>query len=831
MQDIYDSARNRWQDILSGLGGLSSEQLTDKHQPCPLCGGEDRYRFDDKDGDGTWFCNQCGGRSHSGGGAKGLELLMRLQNWDFKTAVKNIENYLGVIKPPTNPPVKGAEKYWEYSSTFIVARFPGKKIRPISFDGDTWKFKAPPAPRPLFNLDKIKNNPDATVLVVEGEKTCDAAARLFPSSIATTWASGCKAINKTDWTPLKGRKIVLWPDADGAGFDAMKKVGALLLKQGALSVLLVNNPPDVFQGWDLADADWSVKQAAEYAKNNLKALKAETQIQQLDTKEPPALPKETDEDEYFQCLGFDGDVYFYQPKATGQVTKLARSSHSSTNLVSLAPLPYWETLFPGPKGTNWTMAASTLFQKCAKVGVYSPNRIRGRGAYIDKKQTLLHLGEELICNETKHSILDGTPFKSNYIYQRAANLVGPADASPLSDQEATEILALAERFQWDVPASGMLLAGWVALGPVCGALDWRPHIWLTGGAGTGKSAILDRFITPLLHDMGIHVSGNTTEAGLRQTIKSDALPVVFDEAESNEKSDQQRMQSILALARVASSETNAQMIKGSPSGEVTRFHLRSMFFLSSISTALKQGADRSRFTQLTLRSFSALTKQQRAEHWDTLERDLDRFVTPENAQKLISRSFRLIKEIKLSYKVFSKIAADKFDSQRLGDQYGALLSGAWSLMSSDVVTEQQAIQMMESVSWEAYSETTEVPDERRCLQAILQHPVKVDTNQILIGELVEIATGRHHPDLDVNEAADILGRHGLKTKDANLLVSNTAEALKEILNSTSWAHSWPQVLYRLPNAEKTNATRFKGQGTVAKAVSIPFASLDVDEVA
>ena len=94
MQDIYDSARNRWQDILSGLGGLSSEQLTDKHQPCPLCGGEDRYRFDDKDGEGTWFCNQCGGRSNSGGGAKGIELLMRLQNWDFKTAVKNIENYI-----------------------------------------------------------------------------------------------------------------------------------------------------------------------------------------------------------------------------------------------------------------------------------------------------------------------------------------------------------------------------------------------------------------------------------------------------------------------------------------------------------------------------------------------------------------------------------------------------------------------------------------------------------------------------------------------------------------------------------------------------------------
>ena len=109
----------------------------------------------------------------------------------------------------------------------------------------------------------------------------------------------------------------------------------------------------------------------------------------------------------------------------------------------------------------------------------------------------------------------------------------------MSDNAAFEILELAQRFQWDVPASGMLLAGWVALAPICGALDWRPHIWLTGGAGTGKSAILDRFISPLLADMGVP-SGNTTEAGLRQTLKSDALPIVFDEAESNEKADQTR---------------------------------------------------------------------------------------------------------------------------------------------------------------------------------------------------------------------------------------------------------------------------------------------------
>ena len=827
MEDIYDIANGHWDEILQNLGGLTSQQLTNEHKPCPCCGGKDRFRYDNAKNNGTWFCNQCGGKSGTGGGGNGISLLMKLRNWDFKEAVNEIKKYLGIREPMKKPPLQNAESSWEYSSNFIVARFPNKKIRPLSWDGSKWVFKAPPAPRPLLNLSKIIADKNSSILVVEGEKTCDAAQKLFPKSICTTWASGCKAINKTNWKPLKGRKVVLWADNDQAGVDAMERLAQMLYEIGAENVKQIKNPDDVKQGWDLADATWTQKEAAVYAKNNIYDIQQTSPTVDL----LPTVETEVDIDKYFQCLGFDGETYFYQPRATGQVTKLSRSGHTSTNLVSIAPLSYWETLYPAKTGANWTQAASNLFEASANVGVYKPNRIRGRGAYIDKKHTLLHLGEEIICNGERLSILQKLPFKTNYIYQRSANLYGCGDEPPLSDAQAYEVLELAQRFQWDVPASGMLLAGWVALAPICGALDWRPHIWLTGGAGTGKSAILDRFISPLLHDLGVHVSGNTTEAGLRQTLKSDALPVVFDEAESNEKADQTRMQAILALARVASSETNAQMIKGSPNGEVIRFHLRSMFFLSSISTALKQGADRTRFTQLTLRTASRMDKHERAAHWEMLERDLDNKINEQTAQRLISRTFSLIQVIKENIRIFSRLAGEKFDSQRLGDQYGALLAGAYSLMSSNLVTLDKATEMINSVSWDSYSEATELPDERRCLQTILQHPVKIEHENMLLGELVEVAQGKYHKDLDNMQAEDTLGRHGLKVNKDCLMVSNTSEALREILNGTSWQHSWSQVLTRLPNAEKAPATRFKGQGSVAKAVKIPLVALDIEEVA
>ena len=77
--DAITAARGRWPEILAALAGLSGEQLSNRHQPCPLCGGTDRYRFDDKDGSGSWFCNQCGGKDQRGGAGSGIDLLMRRQ--------------------------------------------------------------------------------------------------------------------------------------------------------------------------------------------------------------------------------------------------------------------------------------------------------------------------------------------------------------------------------------------------------------------------------------------------------------------------------------------------------------------------------------------------------------------------------------------------------------------------------------------------------------------------------------------------------------------------------------------------------------------------------
>lgn len=116
-----------------------------------------------------------------------------------------------------------------------------------------WHCKAPPLPRPLYGWNDLAIRPEAPVMICEGEKAADAAGRLFPDFVAVTSQGGCKAPDKSDWTPLQGRAVTIWPDQDEAGAGYAAKVADLVKHAGAVSVRVVEVPTDWPQGWDLAD--------------------------------------------------------------------------------------------------------------------------------------------------------------------------------------------------------------------------------------------------------------------------------------------------------------------------------------------------------------------------------------------------------------------------------------------------------------------------------------------------------------------------------------------------------------------------------------------------
>jgi putative DNA primase/helicase len=88
MPELRDQARNKWPSILLALG-VGAGFLTGKHTGCPVCqDGKDRFRFDDLDGRGTWFCNQCGA-------GDGIDLLMKAHGWTFPEMKRRVLEIIG----------------------------------------------------------------------------------------------------------------------------------------------------------------------------------------------------------------------------------------------------------------------------------------------------------------------------------------------------------------------------------------------------------------------------------------------------------------------------------------------------------------------------------------------------------------------------------------------------------------------------------------------------------------------------------------------------------------------------------------------------------------
>ncbi|MCC7041097.1 MAG: hypothetical protein IT516_12385 [Burkholderiales bacterium] len=194
------------------------------------------------------------------------------------------------------------ECFWEYRNGAgellgIVYRFKtsagGKEILPcvwarhLRSGAQEWRWLAFPDPRPLYGLDKLAG--DGPVLVVEGEKCVDAARGVVPSSWSVvTWPSGARAVHKADWTPLRGRKIVVWPDCDaqcdksGAmlpdakqpGIRAAEEVAAILGKLACqVRVVRIPAPGAKPEGWDVADAiadGWTAAHVRQFIAANLR---------------------------------------------------------------------------------------------------------------------------------------------------------------------------------------------------------------------------------------------------------------------------------------------------------------------------------------------------------------------------------------------------------------------------------------------------------------------------------------------------------------------------------------------------------------------------------
>ncbi|HHR5803502.1 TPA: DUF927 domain-containing protein [Providencia alcalifaciens] len=94
IRDVKLKANGQWQNILSNLG---AEVPLNTHTACPHCGGKDRFRFDDKGGNGTFICSQCGS-------GDGLDLVQRVLGGSVTEAAYEVAGMIGIDTRSDNPP-------------------------------------------------------------------------------------------------------------------------------------------------------------------------------------------------------------------------------------------------------------------------------------------------------------------------------------------------------------------------------------------------------------------------------------------------------------------------------------------------------------------------------------------------------------------------------------------------------------------------------------------------------------------------------------------------------------------------------------------------------
>lgn len=685
-----------------------------------------------------------------------------------------------------------------------------------------------------------------TAVVVEGWATGASVheATGWPVMVAFD-AGNLLAVAKSLRTKVPGLRIVIGGDNDAftknakgepfnPGEEAAKKAAAEV--SGILALpcftILEGQPTDWNDLHAQAGLD-AVRSQLEQAVNPQQApAQAEESAPWEDdgeTTEPPAAKKkaepptdsELERNGHFTVLGYDHRVHYVFAHGKRQILELSTGEMTNGSMIELAPLNWWEMNFPssGQGKIDRDAVMEFIVRTAERRGIYDPSRLRGRGAWVDDGRMVYHHGAYLTIDGVTEDV---TSISSRYVYELRKSLpTDPAD-KPMSSEEGEELVELAKLFRWTKPGSAALLAGWVALAPVCGALRWRPHIWLTGGAGCGKSTVLNDYCHLLMGGCDVFAQGNSSEAGIRQKLGADALPVLYDESEQNDDREKARVQAILSLIRQSSTESDAQTLKGTAGGDAMAFHIRSMFCLASIQVGMRHQADVERLAVLALRP--KRDDEDAAGTWATISGSLARMKHDKDLPaRLLRRALDLLPVTLENIKVFARVAAKRFGSQRDGDQYGTLLAGCWSLTSTQVATEEQALELLESYDWSEHMESSDADESVKALAALMERGIRVGSSEMSVYQIVRDAAGPGSVGSE-RTADEVLARHGMRVKTEGgkprLMLSNTSENLRALLSDTPYGADLRGLLLRLPGADRCGNRVERFGGARSKCISI-----------
>lgn len=301
----------------------------------------------------------------------------------------------------------------------------------------------------------------------------------------------------------------------------------------------------------------------------------------------------------FIALGKSGKEYVYFVTSSRSLECLTAREHTGLPLLQLAPKEYWDGIDArsGIKGTD-------CFQHCldAHAGAaFDIHRVRGEGMWNEGGHVLYNAGASCYAVEKDRIVPVSSVRPGGRVYTSRVTMPEPGagvEGGFMSDEAGRAFVALCHTYPWREERGGDLFAGLMVQALLCGFLPLRVHGWITAPAGSGKSTLLDR-IDRLTGGFMCCMKGSS-EAGVRQRIAGAALPVMYDEAETDpgEKSGGDNMKKLLEMSRAATD--TGELWQGGQGGKPVLYLIHSAFVFFSVNSALNKAANESRFMHLHL---------------------------------------------------------------------------------------------------------------------------------------------------------------------------------------------------------------------------------------
>ena len=561
------------------------------------------------------------------------------------------------------------------------------------------------------------------------------------------------------------------------------------------------------------------------------------------TNEPPAPPPEAPpplepnnpypswDNEYFKILGFvksenNRQYVFFDKTARQIIVRSATALGKRENLTEIAPPVYWGNYFKKDSGFSERGVTTWLIRSGTEKGVFSMSLLRGRGLWFEDNKIIVHNGDGLIVD---HHPIKLDAYQSEYVYEAGASLGFSVD-NPMPVDEAKKYLEMFENINFARKDDLRLLLGWAVIAPFCGILPWRPHIWLIGESGAGKTHILREYILPMLGKTAIAVFGNSSEAGIRQRLRFETLVPVIDEKFDETEHDRVKFKQILNLARSASSEGDWESLKGTVSHNSTGFKMQSCFAFGSVGDSLREQQDKYRFSVIEIKGGNS------AERFEKLEQLKEVLMTGKNVASLQSRTLNSLPTLLENMETFRKAVSTKTKSPRTGQQIGVLLAGAYSLEYDGKVSLEGANEYIADFDFVPEMTTAGDNDEKSLISWILGEQVTVDDGRsrrkYTIGELIKIACNYgDSDDVKQSEANKELQRNGIRCDTDFVYIASSHKSLIRILKNTTYENNYNKFLQRIPGAKHKNGNEYFRRyfaNVRFRAVAVPYPALEMD---